>query len=331
MKDFLINQIAAYALSLLTPDLVKDPLSVVHHQGDHIAIAVIDFKTHQYQSIHIINKKIIQKPLSPIFFDLASLTKPLTLASTYLSQPEVFKNEEMLLLNHRGSLPAGFKVEANSDAWKQYVSNLPVKESKHVTYSDTSAVRLMLNLEKKQIDIPLISHEWLDDEVIFWKDLPRDAVCPSTGKRNRVAIRCDVHDPTAYKINRFVTNAGLFGTVDGVAKSLLNLNSGYLQLNQLMRTHLPKAKNRFLMGWEVNKMLENHPGGTNYIDDVFGHRGYTGTSIWINTKLNRGLVLLTNTSSLENGKNANTLLNSKNYFRQKLSNFLWKLSETNIR
>ncbi len=331
MKDLLISQIAAYALSLLSPDVVKDPTRTVHLQGDHIGIAVIDFNTKQYKSVHIIKKKIVHNVTSPIYFDLASLTKPLTLASTYLTEPQVFEKEDMLLLNHRGGLPAVFKVEENSDEWRTYVEHLQVKESRVVKYSDTSAVRLMMNLEKKHIDIHELSHKWLDPEVMYWKDLPEGSTCPTTGKRLNMPIRCVVHDPTAFKINSFVTNSGMFGTIDGVAKTLINLNSNNYNLNQVMKSHLPKATNRFVMGWELNKFVDIRPGGVTDEQHVFGHRGYTGTSIWINTKLNIGMVILTNTSSLENGKNANAITSSKHLLRQKLTDYLWKLTKSKFR
>ncbi len=331
MKEFLINQIAAYALSLLTPNLAKDPTNTVHLQGDHIGIAIIDFNTKEYRSVHIIKKKIVRQVSKPIYFDLASLTKPLTLASTYLADPAVFEKEDMLLLNHRGGLPPVFKVEENSNEWRTFVEHLPVKESKVVKYSDTSAVRLMMNLEKKNIDIPELSHNWLDSEVMYWKDLPEGSNCPVTGKRLNQPIHCDVHDPIAYKINDFVTNAGMFGTIDGVAKTLINLNSKQYKLNEIMKAQLLKAKNSFEMGWELNKFIDIKPGGITDEQHVFGHRGYTGTSVWINTKLNLGLVILSNTSSLENGRNFNALKSSKHLLRQKLSEYLWKLNKSNLK
>lgn len=331
MKDLIINQIAAYTLTLLSPNLAKDPTHTVHLQGDNIAVAIVDFNTNQYKKFHIIKKKLVIAPVNPIYFDLASLTKPLTLASTYLTDPKDFDKEDLLLLNHRGGLPAGFKVEENSDEWINYVEHLPVRESSKVVYSDTSAVRLMLNLEQKHIDIPTLSHRWLDPEVVYWKDLPQGSICPITGLRDNLPISCVVHDPTAYKINQFVTNAGLFGTVDGVAKTLINLNTHQYQLNKIMGSRLANAKYRFVMGWELNKFVDIHPGGMTDAQFIFGHRGYTGTSIWINTKLNIGMVILTNTSSLENGHNTNALISSKHLIRQKLTDYFWKLVESQRR
>jgi hypothetical protein len=324
MRDILINQVAGFVVSLLTPDSIKSPDAAVHLQGDHIAVAVIDFESNTYKSAHIINKKIQLNPKNPIYFDLASLTKPLTLASTYLSEPEKFSKEEMLLLNHRAGLPSVFKVEENSNAWKSYVENLTIRENSNVMYSDTSAVRLMLNLEKKNVDIPNLSQHWLDDEVVHWKNLPQNAICPKTGMRNSKPIQCVVHDPIAFKINKFVTNAGMFGTIDGVAKTLLNLNSKDYNLIEVMGSHLTKTKNRFSMGWEINKWIDTKPGGQFDGNNVFGHRGYTGTSFWINTRLKLGVVILTNTSSLENGRNQTLITNSKHELRQKVSDFVWK-------
>lgn len=314
MREILINQIAGFVLSLLS----------VNPQGDHLAIAVIDFNTNEFKSAHIIHKKIVHQPQKPVYFDLASLTKSLTLASGRLKHPELFDDEDVLLLNHRGGLPPVFKVVPGSNSWRSEVESLKVKQSP-VHYSDTSAVRLMLNLEKKNINIQTLSNDWLDREVVYWKNLTKQDYCATTGKRNKHPIKCAVHDPLAFNIDSFVTNAGLFGTVDGVARTLINLNQGDSPLNKIMSKQMANAKNRFVMGWEINKLIESKPGGTKNAQDVFGHRGYTGTSIWINTKLNLGFVLLTNTSMLENGKNQLTVAANKNILRQKVSDYIWKL------
>ncbi len=328
MREILINQIAGFVLSLLNVNADKFPTSVVQKQGSHVSIAVIDFNTSTFKTAHFVNKKRLpQANKTDFYYDLASLTKPLTLASSFLATPETFSEEEMLLLNHKGSLPPIFKVVPHSDEWKEHINSLSVKPSS-VVYSDTSAVRLMLNLEKKSVDVPAFFDHWLDGEVKHWRDLSDSTFCPSTGKRNKIPIHCDVHDDKAFMIDEFVTHAGLFGTVSGVAKTLINLNTRYA-LNKTMTKLLPSSKERFLLGWEVNKNLESRPAGID-ADEVFGHRGYTGTSIWVNTKLNLGLVILTNTSSLENGRNNQTIASAKHEFRQKITTYLWKLYSTKI-
>ena len=328
MRDILINQVAGFVVSLLTANVDKNTDTVVHLQGDHIAVALIDFTSQKYKAVHIINKKVVLAPKMPIYFDLASLTKPLTLAASYLHYPEKFSDEDILLLNHRAGLPPVFKVEDNSDAWKNYVSSLKISESRRVRYSDTSAIRLMLNLEKKSFDIPRMSKDWLDGEIIHWKDLPGNSFCPKTGMRFQQPIQCVVHDPIAFKTHEFVTNAGLFGTIDGVSKTLLKLNSQKINFLKILSKRLPNAKNEFLMGFEVNKFLESKPGGKVHGNYIIGHRGYTGTSFWINTKLKMGIVILTNTSSLENVRNHTAIVDSKNELRQKISDFVWRKYST---
>lgn len=321
MKEIIISKLATFVLGLLNVVPSSPSSSVVHLQGSHVSIAVIDFTTNQYRTIHFQNKKRIKTPSVKWFYDLASLTKPLTMASTYFAAPELFSNEEVLLLNHKGGLPPTFVVdEAPKDSWKQKIQSFQVKESL-TKYSDTSAVRLMLNLKNHDLEIPKYFNHWLDKDVKYWRSLPKSTFCPSTGKRNKVPIHCKVHDDKAFKILEFVSHAGLFATVDGVANTLLNLNNSY-KLNSIMAEKMPEAKEQFLNGWEVNKNLESKPGGQ--VDDhVFGHRGYTGTSIWINTDLNVGVVILTNTSSLQNGKNNKIIAQAKHELREKITTYLW--------
>src|SRR5207344_2178916 len=73
-----------------------------------IAVARIDFKTGSFVHSELENGKVTKNN----FFDLASLTKPLTLSALKLIHPELFKGNKNfdLLLNHRASLPSGGRL-----------------------------------------------------------------------------------------------------------------------------------------------------------------------------------------------------------------------------
>ena len=66
---------------------------------DHVAASVIDFDKGSFESTQ-------RGHDGDIWFDLASLTKVLTLASSYHQHPELFGEDETLLLEHRAGLPS---------------------------------------------------------------------------------------------------------------------------------------------------------------------------------------------------------------------------------
>lgn len=323
MKEIVITKLATFVLGLLNTITPVNSDNVVHMQGSNVSIAIIDFNSNQYKSIHFQNKKRVYSS-QKWFYDLASLTKPLTMGATYISSPELFSDEDKLLLNHKGGLPPTFVVNSNPSEWKNKIESFEIKDSL-TKYSDTSAVRLMMNLksEHENLQFPLYFNNWLDSEVVYWRNIPHGVFCPSTGKRNGLAIHCSVHDNKAFQIQEFVSHAGFFATVDGVAKTLLNLNNKF-NLNSKMAERLINYKEQFLNGWEVNKNFELKSAGENDYK-IFGHRGYTGTSIWVNTDLNIGVVILTNTSSLENSKNRKIIAKAKHQFREMITTYVWNL------
>src|SRR3989339_432063 len=115
---------------------------------DALAVGVIDFKAHAYKCFEIHDKNIFSQT-PELYFDLASLTKPMTLAANYLLHPEWFTKEMILLLNHRGGLPAWGRLTGrlSVDYWRKQISAYKIKESETL-YSDYSALRLMIEIEK---------------------------------------------------------------------------------------------------------------------------------------------------------------------------------------
>lgn len=257
---------------------------------DSLAVGVLDFKTGDFQSFTYFERKPYE---GKIFFDLASLTKPFTLASTYLKNPKFFSDKELLLLEHRGGLPAWARL--SSDSWQEFVMQYEISESE-VLYSDLGALRLQLELEKKSGKNlrSLCSYFW-DEEIYFWQDLPKGAVCPSTGFRSGKEIRGEVHDDNAYNLNTFAGHAGLFGTVEGCLKSLLSLEKE-TGLLKVMNDYLESLDDRrFALGWD-RAQGESSLAGVGASAKTFGHLGFTGTSIWIDPVTGLGHVILTNSS-----------------------------------
>lgn len=247
---------------------------------DFLACAVIDFAEKTFQSFEL----SATGENDPIAFDLASLTKPLTLAAAYCAKPQIFSEPMHWMLNHRAGLPAWGRLARQS--WREeLLSFTPVRSE--ALYSDYSALRLMLELEKvgggKLKDI---CRFFWDVELFHWCDpAPDNVFFLPTGLRDGRTIRGEVHDDNAYVLGGFCSHAGLFATAKGLARSLLKLDQETHLLEQMGTAFTTfKRSERFLNGWDTSEKWE----------ETFGHLGFTGCSLWISCPLKRGFALLTN-------------------------------------
>ena len=90
-----------------------------------IAVAVIDFSKNNFECFEL-NENVINKSEPQIFFDYASLTKPLT--NSFINISEKISDPKLdLLLNHRGDLPAWGLLSNKS--WKEQILSYEVRES----------------------------------------------------------------------------------------------------------------------------------------------------------------------------------------------------------
>lgn len=259
---------------------------------DCVAVAVIDFKNADYQSFEITQKNVVSE--SPfMYFDLASLTKPLTNSAALLNNPDLFSNDIDLLLNHKAGLPSGGLLSKKT--WKEEILSYDIKESPTL-YSDYSSLRCMLELEKKSKNslYDLCSY-YFDPEMVHWTNLPVNADCPEYGIRNKHVISGEVHDNNCYNIGTFVSHAGLFATIGGLSRSLLNLDKK-INLLELMKEEFQSHKNedRFIVGFDHVMDPQNTLAGAGASIKTFGHLGFTGTSFWIDTTKDKGAIILTN-------------------------------------
>lgn len=264
----------------------------MHNQNfDSVAYAYIDFSQKSFTSCEWSEGEFSCEPY--LFFDLASLTKPLTNSAVRLKYPEIFDSKMNLLLNHRAGLPLGGRL--SKKGWQDFLWQYEVLESETL-YSDYSSLRTMLEIEKKtQKKLKELCSYYFDEEMVYWNELPEYATTPITGMREKKYITHQVHDDNCLVINQFVSHAGLFATVDGVAKSLLNLDREVKLLEKLtseFKTH--DHTKRFILGFDHPQDLENTLAGKGCSKNTFGHLGFTGTSFWIDTEKKIGQVLLTN-------------------------------------
>lgn len=258
---------------------------------DSIAVAAIDFKSNEYLALEFQNGI---RHLDPyLFFDLASLTKALTNSVVRLKHPELFDTKLDLLLNHKAGLPLGGRL--SKKGWREFILQYEVKESETL-YSDYSSLRTMLELEKKTgKSLKELCSFYFDEELVYWNELPEYAITPMSGTREKRPIHKDVHDDNCFVINHFVSHAGLFSTIDGLAKSLLNLNQETSMITQMQTAFKSfNQSQRFMNGFDHPQDLENTLAAKGCSAHTFGHLGFTGTSFWIDSDRSVGHIILTN-------------------------------------
>jgi CubicO group peptidase (beta-lactamase class C family) len=261
-------------------------------QFDAMAVGIIDFKNKSFEALEFnqFEGPLKIKTERTLYFDLASLTKPLVNSLSYFLQSEAFDKDLELCLNHCAGIPAWGLLP--NPGWKEQILNYSIKPS-DTLYSDFSALRVTLELEEKGIDQKKICAEIWDKETLFWTDLPAHFPSPQNGFKNGYPNFGKVHDPNAWVIKSFCSHAGLFSTADGLCRTLLNYQNktGFIEK---VKQDLQKNTERFSFGWD---RVEN-PGlslaGVGCGPLTFGHLGFTGTSIWIDPERMLGHVILSN-------------------------------------
>jgi CubicO group peptidase (beta-lactamase class C family) len=259
---------------------------------DAVAVGVINFKTEYFDCFEVTNSEgVLEVSFEPrIYFDLASLTKPLTNSLAYFLRPDIFSGELELCLNHRGSLPSWGLLP--SVGWREQILAYPVREAQTL-YSDFSSLRVMLELEKNGLNQKEFCSSVWDEKTVFWTDLPLDAICLQTGFKRSLPNFGEVHDPNAWNLKTFCSHAGLFSPVDGLCRTLLNYQKK-TDFIQKVRSDLSTHKNRFSWGWDRIENPESTLAGRGCGQFTFGHLGFTGTSIWIDSDRMLGHVILSN-------------------------------------
>ena len=272
--------------------------SLLGQSFDCLSVGVIDFAKASFFCLeHVPSSFYKSIGKGEVFYDLASLTKPLTLGATYCKDPEVFdENDDLcLLLEHRGGLPAWGRLSKNN--WRAQVLSFNISDSK-TKYSDLSALRLMLELEKKLgKEFLSLMPSYFDKETFFWKNLKGPNITPYVGFRNGKPLRGQVHDDNAFVIDEFCTHAGLFSTVSGLCRTLLNLDKKFSLIKIMESSFLNrKGSHRFLKGWDTinSKEMKKTLAGDGCSPHTFGHLGFTGTSIWVDCEKSLGVITLTN-------------------------------------
>jgi len=274
---------------------------------DALAVGVVDFKAKRFQTTEasFYEGELYFHEESFLWFDLASVTKPLTNSLSYFLRPELFTDEMVLCLNHRGGLPSWGRLSKTD--WREQILSYPIKESETL-YSDFSALRVMLELQKQGVDQHQLVKPIWDQELCFWKDVPEDSEIVLN------SMRQVVHDPNALVIDEFCSHAGLFSTINGLCQTLLNYQAKTSFIER-MKDH---DEHRFYSGWDRVLNPEKTLAGEGCGKHTFGHLGFTGTSVWIDPDKMLGHVILSNATKHHWFDKENL-----NEFRRSVGRIIW--------
>ncbi len=277
---------------------------------DALAVGVIDFSGKAFTHF-----ELSKVPGENFYFDLASVTKVLTNSLSYFLGPEAFDEKMLLCLSHRGGLPAWGLLPKHG--WEEIISSYQVKKSPTL-YSDYSALRVLVELSRKGVDQRQLCRSVWDREVCHWTELPDPAPLLQFGFVDGEPNFGKVHDPNARVIEKFCSHAGLFGTIEGVCRTLLNYQER-TQFVGKVKEDLKQHSERFSYGWDRVVNPSETLAGPGCGPLTFGHLGFTGTSVWIDPEQMKGHVILSNAT-----RDYWFSKNELNEIRRKVGSLIWQ-------
>jgi len=127
-------------------------------------------------------------------------------------------------------------------------------------------------------------------------------------EKNRM-LRGTVHDPTARRMGGVAGHAGLFSTADDLSIFAEDMLSGFHVLTPLSVEKMstpeqpPTGASLRGLGWDLDSPYSTNRGEFLPIGS-FGHTGFTGTSIWIDSVTDTYVIILTNAVHPDGHKSA---------------------------
>lgn len=247
---------------------------------------------------------------------LIDLDEPIT---TYL--PEFDNNGKgeitvEMLLRHRAGLipdnPIGDYEHGVDEAWRRIAEiDLVAEPGEGFRYSDVSFL-ILGRLVERVSGLPL--DEFARENVFnpigmadatfrpLDRGIPADRIAPTEAVDGEMA-RGEVHDPRSRALGGVAGHAGLFATADDLAiyaQTLLDggvgPDGGRILAPPTVRAMIdpadtPEGERRGL-GWDVATGFSS-PRGERFGPIGFGHTGFTGTSIWVDSDTETFVILLT--------------------------------------
>lgn len=266
-------------------------------------------------------------------FDLASLTKPVATATSvsilreqgkidveapFVQYLPEFDNHGKgaitvdQLLRHRSGLIADNPISDYADgpekAWERLATLEPTsKPGEKFLYSDVNFLilgKLVEKLSGKPLDV--FARESIFEPLglasTTYRPAPSDRIAP-TEPSGGTMLRGVVHDPRARALGGVAGHAGLFGTADDLAvfaQMMLDKGKGSQGRRILSASNVetitdpgntPQGQRRGL-GWDIETPFSS-PKGRRFGPHGFGHTGFTGTSLWVDTDSEMFVILLT--------------------------------------
>jgi len=283
-------------------------------------------------------------------FDVASLTKCMVtgVAMTQLIEqrkigldepvvkilPEFAANGKAAitireLLTHtsglREDLDLTHEWQGRETAYRMAMQERPLHApGTHFSYSDINYIVLGFVVEKisglsldeyaaRNIFAPLGMTETRYLPPAEWR--PR--IAPTERDEQGRWLRGVVHDPTAQRMGGVAGHAGVFSTVDDLAKFADEmLGAGKVLTPQALRMMTTPQQPKSVagdvergLGWDIRSAF-SAPRGELFGATSFGHTGFTGTSIWIDPA-SRSYVILLSNAVHPNGKRMPGALRAK--------------------
>ncbi|HXM10283.1 MAG TPA: serine hydrolase [Terriglobales bacterium] len=125
-------------------------------------------------------------------------------------------------------------------------------------------------------------------------------IAPTEEDENHHLLRGVVHDPTARRMGGVAGHAGLFSTADDLAifaQAMLDGGRGILNPATVAKMTAPQQPvNGTVLrgfGWDIDSPFSTNRGELLPVGG-YGHTGFTGTSLWIDSTTKTYIVLLTN-------------------------------------
>ena len=222
-----------------------------------------------------------------------------------------------VLLAHCGGLPAHVHLFKRMISREEVIAavcamTLEYEPLSRSIYSDMGFILLGEILERKT-GRPL--NELFRDYVREPLGLHETVFCPGESALDRIVpteddttwrgrlVHGEVHDENASVMRGVAPHAGLFATVDNVARFVqLWLNEGSFEGKRfLAHDTIKKFRTRaslvegstWALGWDT-VTAQKSTSGKYFSPESYGILGFTGTSIWVDPERGIGVVLLTN-------------------------------------
>jgi beta-N-acetylhexosaminidase len=212
------------------------------------------------------------------------------------------------------------KFQTAEERWNELLLNTPLvyKTESKTVYSDVNYQilgKIVESVSGKSLD------EFASDNIFHQLDMKETLFNPGVKYYERVVpteynseegalVKGYVHDPNARLLNAIAGHAGVFSTADNLSKFCsMILNKGNYINNQIIKSptinlfakrDLTVVNSSRALGWDtayradLQSKCMSYSAGDGIDAAATGHTGFTGTSVWISSKHNLYVVILTN-------------------------------------